>query len=366
MTRLDRYLLRETAVPFVYSVAFSVLLVFLFQAQRLIGAAIGLGMTLADAGVIFTAALPPFLVLAVPIAYLLSVLVGLGRLATDRELVALRSAGASPLRIARAPLVLGLFVSLLAVPIAHLGEPIGLRVLYERLVDVGLRNVSQAIRPGIFNEDFAGIALYASKKDPRGGIEDVLLFDERDRTQPVLILAERGSLRPRDDKSVVIDLSHGEIHLGRGEATDRYERVRFDRASLGLDAEREVFERTRFVSDISKMTSREMIAEVTRRGPEDRYARRVEKAYWRRWAFPAMAFVFGVLGAAIALSARSEARARSAVIALLSLVGYYVLLRAGDWLVLQGSHTAIAAAWGPDLIVLAAAAIGLRRAGNPR
>lgn len=366
LSRLDRYLLRETLVPFAFSVAFAVLAVFLFQAQRLIGAAVGLGLTIGDALVIFGAALPPFLVLAIPMAYLLSVMVGLGRLSADRELIALRAAGASPLRIARAPVIAGLAVSFLAVPIAHLGEPYGMRLLYQQLVGVGLRNISGAIQPGVFNEELAGIALYAAGRAPDGRLTDVLLFDERDPEQPILIVAARGSLEPQDARSLVFSLENGEIHLGQGEDRDRYERVRFERAHLGIDAGKEMWQRTKLVSDISQMTSAEMVKEAERRGPGDRYGRRVKKAYWRRWSLPLMAFVFGILAAAITLGTKSEARARGAVLALLGLVGYYVLLRIGDWLVVQYPGTPALAAWGPNLITLLFAAIALARSGRPR
>ena len=78
MARLDRYILRQVLLPFLTAVLVVVLLVFLFQARRLASAALGLGLTLEDAVVIFGAALPPFLVMAVPIAYLMAVLRGGG------------------------------------------------------------------------------------------------------------------------------------------------------------------------------------------------------------------------------------------------------------------------------------------------
>lgn len=364
MGRADRYLLRETLVPFFWSITFAVLAVFLFQAQRLIGAAVGLGLTAADALLIFAAALPPFLVLAVPMAFLLSVMVGMGRLAADRELIALAASGATPLRIARTPLILGAIVSVLSLPIAHFGEPYGLQLLYQRLVDVGLRNIAGAIQPGTFNEDFTGLAVFASRRDAQNRLEDLLLFDERDRAQPILIAAARGELAPKDERSLVLSLESGEIHLGRGSTIDRYERIAFDRASLGIDAGKEMWERTKPVSDISKMTSSEMLVEASKR--DDRYGRRVEKAYWRRWSLPMMAFVFAVLGAAIVFAGRTDAKAKNAVLALLSLIAYHLLLRLGDWLVVQYSGTAFAAAWGPNLIALFAGFFALSRAGRPK
>lgn len=372
MTRLDRYLLREILVPFLFSLAFVVLIVFLFQVRRLAQAAVGIACTAADALLIFLSALPPFLVLAVPIGYLLSVMIGLSRLTADREITAMRGAGLGPFRIARVPLVLGALVSAACFPIAYWGEPHGLRLLYDRLVDVGLRNISSAIQPGVFNETFAGVALYAGGRGEGGDLQDVLLFDEREASQPIIVVASRGELRPEGKSSIVVGLEDGEMHLGDAAGTRpgggaRYDRVRFERARLGIDTQNELGSRTRFVSGINRLTSEEMLEQVARAGPHDRYGRRVDKTYWRRFAFPAMAFVFGAVAVAIALSSGGFAsRVPKALIALLAIVGYYVLTRVGDYAVVQWPHTPLAAAFGPNLLVLGLAIAAIARSARPR
>ncbi|MFO0728273.1 MAG: LptF/LptG family permease [Myxococcota bacterium] len=365
MSRLDRYLARETLVPLAFASVFVVVVVFLFQAQRLMGAALGLGLTLTDALIIFGAALPPFLVLAIPIAYLLSVLVALGRLGQDRELVALLASGASPLRIARVPVLIGLLVSAVSLPIAHFGEPYGLRLLYTRLVDVGLRNISEAIRPGVFNEDFSDMALYASGKTEGGELQNLLLFDERDPKRPMLIVAAKGRLVPTAGTSLAFELTDGEVHLGKGGERERYERMRFHRMSLGVDAKREILERTRFVSELGQATTSDMWIGYHQR-PGSLWSKRVEKAFWRRFAFPLMSLIFGLLGAAIALSARPDARARIAIFGVLSVVLYYVLMRAGDFLILGDHDHAFIGAWIPNLVMIVLGVYGLRRAGRAR
>lgn len=366
MARLDRHLLRATLVPLGSAIAFVVLTVFLFQAQRLVGAAIGLGLTAADAAVIFVSALPPFLVLAVPMAYLLAVMISLGRLAADRELIALFAVGASPWRVARVPLLLGVVMTAVSLPIAHYGEPIGQATLYARLVDVGLRNISRAVRPGTFNEDFTSMAIYARARHEDGALDGILLFDERDKTRSILVVADHGALVP-ERRGLVLGLEQGEIHLGRGiteTATDAYERVRFERASLGIDVERDLVERTRFLSEISRLRSAEMMPAVRARG-DSLWSRKVEKAYWRRFAFPSMCLVFGLVGAAIVLTGRADARARNAIAALGAVVGYYVLMRVGDLIAAQWAPGAWIAAFGPGAILAVLGVIGLLRAGRP-
>lgn len=366
-SRIDRYLTREILFPLLVSAGSVALAVFLFQARRLSTAALGLGLTLEDAAVIFISALPPFLMLAIPIAYLLSVLVGLGRLAGDREITALGSAGMSPLRIARVPLAGGVIVSLAALPIAVFGEPYGLRALHDRLVDVGLRNLTRAITPGVFNEDFRGSAIYARNADESGRLEDVLLYDERDPEHAVLLAARSGAVESKEGASIVFRLDQGEMHMSVAPNVEKYDRVAFEHADLGLDAEYEIWRRTQFVSEIGRMTMTDMRVEARLREKEDpTLSRRIEKLYWRRLAFPSMAFVLGVVGAAIALTGGPRARARNAILGMLSVVGYYLLTRIGDFLVIQYPGTAFLSAWIPNFVVLALGGAALMRAGRPR
>jgi len=361
--RIDRYLLKEIGTPLLISVVVVVMMVFLFQARRFATAALGFGLTFGDAVVIFSSALPPFLVLAIPIAYLTSVLIGLGRLSQDLELVALRAAGASPFRLARVPILLGVLVSLIAVPIAVRGEPYGMRKLYERLLDVGLRNLSSAIRPGVFNEDFRGSALFAQRSTRDGRVEEVLLYDERDPARPFLVAAQRGKLSPTP-QGLSFALQDGEVHLGAGQAGETYERLHFEGVELALDADAELVRRTRFVSTITQMTNGE-IWEIIERDGDSPFARRIEKAYWRRYAFPTMAAVFGVIGAAIGLTAAPRARARNAVLGLLVVMGYYFMTRVADIVVIGSANLSFWGAWLPNLLVLAVGLFTLLRAGRP-
>ena len=368
MNRIDRYLFKEVVVPLAVSLGVVVGLIFLLQARRLATAALGLGLTLEDAGVIFVAALPPFLVLAVPIAYLLSVLIGFGRLSQDLEVVALLGAGASPLRLARVPMILGVVITMAALPIAIYGEPHGLNALRDRLIDVGLRNLTRAVQPGVFNEDFRGSAVYAGGVDQAGWLTDVLVFDERNEERPVLVTARWADFETSQLSGIVFTMRDGELHLGEASDPERYDRVSFERAQLRLDAEEQLLKRTRFVqSPITRMTGEEMWAEIARAKDESpAYARRIERTYWRRFALPAMAFVFGTVGAAIAISGGPRARARNAILGILAVVLYYFLTRVGDWAVLSLSGTSFLAAWVPNGLMLLLGFTMLVRAGRPR
>src|SRR5215831_14250161 len=98
---LDRYLIREILLPF-----FLALLVLTFileippilqQGEKLIAKGVAWGIVIR----ILLTLLPQALGVTIPIALLLGILIGLGRLSADREVVAFQACGVSLMRMLR-------------------------------------------------------------------------------------------------------------------------------------------------------------------------------------------------------------------------------------------------------------------------
>jgi lipopolysaccharide export system permease protein len=353
---LDRYLLRQILLPFAFATASVVTLVLLLQVRRLGSAALGMGLGLGDLLVILSASLPAFLVIVVPLAFLTSVMVGLGRMQADRELLAVRAAGASPWRIARVPALLGLGFGLLALPLAHYVGPYGMSLLRQTLADVGLKNVSQAIRPGVFNESLEGMTLYAKSQSADGTLGGVLAHDRRDPSHPVLVIAESGRLLPEDGQ-LSLELRRGEAHLQS--ETARYDRIGFGRASLAIDVREQIKQRTKFLG-LSQTLASSQIWEMMHNEPRSSLdVRRTERDFWRRSAHPMMVLIFGLLGAAIAIRGWPQRPVLRVVLALASVVAYYLLGRVADYWVTENIGTPALAVFAPNIVLLIVAVVGL-------
>src|SRR5260370_42097840 len=107
MPLLDRLLLREIFFPLGVGLLATLQLLLILQLLQLNQVVFGSAVTLADLGRVTAALAPHFMVVAVPLAYMLGVQLGLGRLAGDPELLALSGAGTPPLPFQRAPLSVG-------------------------------------------------------------------------------------------------------------------------------------------------------------------------------------------------------------------------------------------------------------------
>src|SRR3954465_7452899 len=87
---------------------------------------LGSSVTLFDLARVMTYIAPHFLVMAMPIGFLLAIVLGFGRLAEDREIVAFSALGVTPLRLVAVPMLLALLLGGLNLLLVSTAEPWGL------------------------------------------------------------------------------------------------------------------------------------------------------------------------------------------------------------------------------------------------
>lgn len=358
MGLLDRYLGKEILLPFGASLLFltQILLAttILGQAEVLFGSGVALG----EVGLVIAALLPSFLGYVIPIAFLLGAVIGVGRLAEDREVVALGAAGISPARLLRVPFLLGVAVAAIAVWLALYVEPLGLRSAHLRMNDIVKRNVMSDVRGGTFYDQIPGYTLYAQTAEG-GRWGNVLIHDRTNEAAPVLALARRGQLEPvGDGQDMRLVLREGELHREQPDA-DEYAVAAFDRAQVRVALGTALSDKSGMVRESRELTLadyRGRIADARAKG-DLAGARRWEGTLHRKISGALVVIPFALL--AVPLGAfRRGGRAFGIGASFLVVVIHYVLLRGGEVLVQRGTLPPVL---GLELanVILAAAGLGL-------
>ena len=102
---IDRYLLREVVPPFLVGLLLVIFVLLMNQVLLLADLFIDKGVPVLKALRVLGLLIPSILVFALPMAVLMGILGGLARLSADSEIVAFRSLGVGPRRLA-GPLIL--------------------------------------------------------------------------------------------------------------------------------------------------------------------------------------------------------------------------------------------------------------------
>ncbi len=348
MPLLDRLLLREIFFPLGVGLLATLQLLLILQLLQLNQVVFGSAVTLADLGRVTAALAPHFMVVAVPLAYMLGVQLGLGRLAGDQELLALSAAGTHPLRLYRVPLALGVVAAACVFALARWAEPWGLRQLNAVLNEVIKRNLQTGLTPGVFNDALPRFMVYVGS-DEGGTWKGVLIEDEVGDGAPLLALAESGHVEDAGGEALALRLYRGELHRSepKGETV-----ARFSEGSFLVGVQDPVARQNRLMgteSALSDAQLRQRVEELLRQGKRHD-AVRFQLEVVRRRAVPLVCVLFAILAVPLAVVARGV-RASAYLVTIGVFVAFYVLSRLAVALAENGVNAWVAGLM-PDAAVL--------------
>jgi lipopolysaccharide export system permease protein len=348
--------LRETLVPLGVGLLAILQLLVLAQLLQLNQVVFGSAVNVVDLLRVTLGLAPHFLVMAVPLALMLGLQLGLGRLAADREVLALSAAGTSPLALYRVPLLLACGLALATGCLARWAEPWGLRELNRVLNGIIKRNLETGLQSGVFNTGLPRYVVYVASVEGSRGVagqmplwHGVLIEDSvGDGQSPLLALAEQGQVAQGGGEAVVLQLSRGELH--RSEPTGET-LSRFREASFLVGVQERVSRSNKFAGSEEALSSAELDVRAAQMDAAGNRlaAGRVRLERWRRVAVPLACLAFALLGVPLAL-ASGGAQGSAYLITLGAFVGFYSLSRLGVALADARFPPALAA-FVPDLAV---------------
>ncbi len=358
ITLLARYCLREVLSPLLAWLG--LLWVMLFVMSFLRGTEVLLGSTITalDFARFIAWLSPQFFIQAAPIAFLLAVLLGLGRLAEDGELRAIAALGVAPRVLLAGPLLLAAALSAVMGVLAFTAQPWGLKAVRLAATELIKRNLAGDVRPGVFHEEVADFTLYAEQVEGRRWSK-VVVFDGRDPAAPLLVLAQAGEVKPggAEDETLELALRHGEVHRASA-ASDECAVATFDRAALGLQVGNNIFLKNRFRSPRDEQSPTELLEAGHEAEAHGESSRPFDVAFHWRLGQVAMPLAFACVGVPLALGRRGG-RARSFLLTLAAYVGYYLVARSCVSMGERGVVPALLAGQLPNLLFVAAGLAGL-------
>lgn len=191
MKTLDRYIRRQSLGVMVFVTAALSIAVWIAQSLRLIDLIVNRGLSIDLFLYLAVLILPRFLNVVLPIGVFIAVLFTFNRLAVESELVVMRSAGLSPLALARPVLALAAIAFFVLMSLSAYFLPVANRAFKDLEFEIRTRFVSSLIQSGTFTTIADKITFYARSRDDRGEVTGLMINDDRDPRRPVAILAER-------------------------------------------------------------------------------------------------------------------------------------------------------------------------------
>jgi lipopolysaccharide export system permease protein len=362
VTILVRYLLKELVVPLAAWVLFLFLLLFVMQFLKGTEVLLGSAVTARDLGSLTLFLAPHFIVVALPIAFLLSILLGLGRLNEDRELVAMGALGVTPWRIIAVPVGLGGVLGVVMLVLAFTAEPWGLASVKSLVNEVIKKNVVGDVKGGQFYDDLSNLTLYTEKvSQSQLSWTHVLLHDDRDPSAPLLVLAKEGRVVPTGvGDAVRLRLMEGDVHRAQRSLSD-YSVIAFERADIVVGLEESIWRKNTFRSPKEELTPRELLLAAREAKAHGDDPLPFLMAFHLRIAQLFTPAAFALLGTPLAFSGKSSGKARGYFLTLLGYVAFYVLSRMFENMGAKGQLPLVLAAHLPNVVFASVGLYSVRR-----
>ena len=348
---LDRYLIREITPPLVLAL---VVLTFvleippiLLQAEQLVAKGLEWSVILR----VLLTLLPQALSLTIPMAVLLGVLIGLGRLSADREVVALHACGVSPVRLWR-PVALVAILGTAATAYETIVALPNANQTYREIVYVLMASrIEGNVKPRVFYEDFPNRVIYVRDVPAQGSWRDVFLADTSKPGETTVYLAKEARILLDPDRRLVqLELVSGTGHTTHDREPDQYEEQAFDRSTISLDPDT-VFRRSppKGPPEMTFAELRQTIADAGARG-DPAYNARFMVQY--KLSLPATCPILALIALALGMSSRKDGRLAGFVLGVFVVLAYYILLYGARALAMGGRITPELAPWAPNVVML--------------
>ncbi len=365
MRRLDRYVISEILGPTTlgFLVYTSILLIqFLFRSADMI---IRRGLPASDVGQLVLFTLPNIVVLTIPMAFLFGILVAVGRMAADSELIAMRSCGVSLFSLYRPVFLLSLVLTALNLYLMIDLLPRGNSALQQKRIEILAQSVSRQVEPRVFYEEWEGLILYVFDRDPgddrwRG----VFLSEDVPGQRNQLTVAESGQVVVDDaGERVVLRMTNAITHEVDVARPDRYTTKHWDYLEQVLEDRFTTNQRTRIQA--SKGLRELMVPELLERMNDDRLSealrRLAEVEVHKKFSIPVACVVFGLLALPLGFNNRRGGKSSGFALSILVILVYYVLISNGERAAQVGKLPPWLAMWLPNLILSALGGLLLLR-----
>ena len=160
LRRLDRYVISETVGPLAlgFSIYTFIMLVrFLFRSADMI---IRRGLSVGEVGRLVLYTMPNIVVLTIPMALLFAILIAIGRLASDSELIAMRACGISLFTLYRPILLLSALLTVVNVYVSAYVLPRANHALQVQTLEIFAKTAARQVEARVFYEEWEGLVLY--------------------------------------------------------------------------------------------------------------------------------------------------------------------------------------------------------------
>jgi len=318
-------------------------------------------------------ALPPVLLLSIPFGVLVGILIGLGRMSSDNEMIAMRSGGVSTRIVAPPVLVFASLAMVVSGACAVWLNPLAIRAQFRLRNQIGASQVTADVTPQVFQDQFTNdnTVLYVDDVDNNHGavlwkrvfIADLTPPDQRkgglkeEAVGPKVTMAREAIAVP--------DVPNSRIQLTMRDQSV-HEPPRHVRAPEGRVVLQQTPQQQQRANAYHEMLTRELVAFIAAHPARSQESIDARIELYGRFALPVACIMLAMVGIPLGASSRKGGRSAGYVWAIFLAFFCYYLAYISLTTIARQSHSIPPglACWLPDIVFGAAGIAMIARGGH--
>lgn len=388
MKILTRYILKEMIGPTALGFLFYTSIILMQQIFTWAGMIIRRSLTAATVGKLLALSLPNIIVLTLPMSLLFGILIAIGRLSSDSEIIAMRALGISTRTIYRPVFLFSFAFFLLNLYLINFVVPQGNTRFQALRSEITTSYVQKEIQPRVFFDQYENLTIYVNDVDPRTGEwKGVFVADNRpdeheDASSPQKLaevaaqsqsgpasgvlgqhsagqrvsVAERGSIVTiRKSRQVWLNLHSAWNHVWDPRRPDRYDLTSNSLQRILL-SDKTQMDALRYTRSFREMNLRELI------GQEHLLRQTTDKENYniawveihKKFSIPFACIVFGIVGLPLGITNRRGGKSSGFSLSIAIVLFYWVAINNGEALAGSGKISPFLGMWAANIVMLVA------------
>ncbi|MCK5708542.1 MAG: LptF/LptG family permease [Candidatus Aureabacteria bacterium] len=351
MKIIHKYIIKETIYPLFLSVFVVTFVLLLVRILRVADMVINKGVS---ASVVFNILWNMSLYLSqftIPVAFIVAVLLALGRLSSENEILALRALGVSLYRIALPILIFSFLLSLMLLYMQDKVFPKIKNRTENIFYKISRESKKFALEEKEFIEGLGEYVFYIREiQDDK--IKDIIVYEPVGNNTARVITAKQGTYEMIEEaNSIFFNLKDGIFDEPKSPESKDFYKIKFDDYKVEIPLRD--LSKGQLSKSLSEMSFKELLkkAEIIKKSKTDIDVRPIYNEYYKRITFSFSAFVLTLLAVPLSISIHRSERSVNFAMALGLVVLYYVLLAAGEAATLKGVLIPIVMTSLPNIVL---------------
>jgi len=358
----------QSALPYVLlALALLTAILFTQQTGRFAELALYNDLPLSLAAQIAAALLPNVLILTLPVAVLAGIIIGLSRMGSDSEIIAIRAAGVGTWSLLWPALLIGLLATG-ATTFLHLKEaPRAARDLRQAALRGALRKLDSPVEPRTFNTEIPGYVIYVRDGDKsQGSWGRVFIYAQQPDGSIRVVTARSGRIDSSNEKAELVLSDAVAMKIPPVSADRNYVVERLDQLRISINTGRAALLERAGRKDLQTEELDWNDLSIQARSSSVDEKREAERTINRRLALSTAPFVFALFGGLLGMRVRRGGRGAGILLSLAVVIVYYLITLLGESLARTNAVSAIFGEWMATGAILFLSLVLLRFNSIPR